>query len=139
MRLREVMRVGRRAVADDFAQDFRAALLRVFERFQGQDGRAFAERVARGWLPSWLPAVERRRALPVSERERQWQLLRRGRYIEFNLLYDRGVKFGLDGGGDVDAVMVSAPPLVAWAHRARAESAEEEKLMEVLRRPRDWA
>lgn len=105
----------------------------------GVDGRAFAERVARGWLPSWLPCVERRRALPVSDRERQWQLLRRGRYVEFNLLYDRGVRFGLDGGGDVDAVMVSAPPLVAWAHRAVAESAEEEKLVEVLRRPRDWA
>ena len=103
------------------------------------DGRAFAESVARGWLPSWLPAVESRRSLPISERERQWQLLRRGRYVEFNLLYDRGVKFGLDGGGDVDAVMVSAPPLVAWAHRAVAESVEEERLMEVLRRPRDWA
>ena len=103
------------------------------------DGRAFAERVARGWLPSWLPAVQARRHLPVSDRQRQWQLLRRGRYVEFNLLYDRGVRFGLDGGGDVDAVMVSAPPLVAWEHRAGAQSADEERLMEVLREPRDWA
>jgi coproporphyrinogen III oxidase len=103
------------------------------------DGRAFAERVARGWLPSWLPAVQARRHLPVSDRQRQWQLLRRGRYVEFNLLYDRGVRFGLDGGGDVDAVMVSAPPLVAWEHRAGAQSADEDRLMGVLREPRDWA
>ena len=100
---------------------------------------AYQRAVGDGFLDAYLPIVARRRDAPYGEREREFQLYRRGRYVEFNLLYDRGVRFGLDGGGDVDAVMVSAPPLVAWAHRAAAESEEEERLMEVLRRPRDWA
>jgi coproporphyrinogen III oxidase len=58
----------------------------------------FVRDVGHGILPSWAPIVEARRAQPFTEEQRQWQLLRRGRYLEFNLLYDRGVKFGLDGG-----------------------------------------
>lgn len=64
-----------------------------------------AQDVARGILPSWTAIAERRRQMPFSEAQRQWQLLRRGRYLEFNLLYDRGVKFGLDGGR-VESIMV---------------------------------
>ena len=58
----------------------------------------FVRDVGDGILPSWAPIVERRRGQPFSEEQRQWQLVRRGRYLEFNLLYDRGVKFGLDAG-----------------------------------------
>jgi coproporphyrinogen III oxidase len=65
----------------------------------------FAQDVACGILPSWTAIAERRRQMPVAEAQRQWQLLRRGRYLEFNLLYDRGVKFGLDGGR-VESIMV---------------------------------
>jgi coproporphyrinogen III oxidase len=100
----------------------------------------FVEGVANTWIPSWLPTVERRRNSEYTEQQRQWQLLRRGRYVEFNLLNDRGVKVGLARANPrVEAIMVSAPPLVAWEynHEIEAGSAEA-KLMEVLKNPRDW-
>jgi len=95
--------------------------------------------VAIGFVPSYIPIVQRHLAEPYSTKQRRWQLLRRGRYIEFNLLYDRGVRFGLTR---LDKVMVSAPPLVAWEYGAAAdaEAAEaDDRLLAVLRKPRDWA
>lgn len=95
--------------------------------------------VGDGILPSWAPIVERRRGLGFTEEQRAWQLLRRGRYLEFNLLYDRGVKFGLDGGR-VESIMVSAPPLIAWRYNVQPEpGSEEERLVAALRQPREWA
>ena len=73
-----------------------------------------------------------------SEEERRWQLLRRGRYIEFNLLYDRGVRFGLQGGR-IESIMVSAPPLVAWHYDiSPKKGSREARLMEVLVKPVNW-
>ena len=66
-------------------------------------------------VPSWSPIVAAQRAREFGENHRRWQLIRRGRYIEFNLLYDRGVRFGLEGGR-MESIMVSAPPLVAWKY-----------------------
>lgn len=98
----------------------------------------FVSKLAEGFLPSYLPIVKRKRNLPYGERERQWQLLRRGRYLEFNLLYDRGVKFGLDGGR-IESIMVSAPPLIAWKYNVTPETGSPEaQMMEVLRSPRMW-
>lgn len=95
-------------------------------------------RVADGMLAAYLPIVARRQGLPVTAAMREWQLQRRGRYVEFNLLYDRGVRFGLS---QLEKVMVSAPPLVAWPYRgpgsAEPEAADLE-LLQVLRAPRDW-
>ena len=99
----------------------------------------FTRAVAGSLLESWQGIVERRRGRPYSEQQRHWQLLRRGRYVEFNLLYDRGVRFGLDSGR-IESIMVSAPPLVAWDYDVTpAAGSPEAELLGVLREPRSWA
>jgi coproporphyrinogen III oxidase len=100
----------------------------------------FVKDVAKLWMPSWLPIVEQHRNEPYTDQQRQWQLLRRGRYLEFNLLYDRGVKFGLANANPrVEGVMVSAPPLIAWEYNhVIDEGSEEHKLVEILKRPVKW-
>ena len=85
--------------------------------------------------------MEKRRLLRFSEAQRNWQLERRGRYLEFNLLNDRGVRFGLEAGtvDSVERIMVSAPPLIRWKYKSTAApGSEEERLLEVLKSPRDW-
>ena len=100
---------------------------------------AFTRDVCGTFMPSYLPIARERRLLPYSEEQRHWQLLRRGRYIEFNMLYDRGVKFGLVPGGRVEAVMVSCPPLVAWDYNFTPPAgSEEERLSKILKQPIDW-
>ena len=101
----------------------------------------FVKGVANSWLPSWRPIVEKRRKTKFTEKQKEWQLLRRGRYLEFNLLYDRGVKFGLANANPrVEGVMVSAPPLIAWEYNHKIEEgSEEERLMKILKEPIDWA
>ncbi|KAL2631267.1 hypothetical protein R1flu_015953 [Riccia fluitans] len=99
---------------------------------------SFVKDVAEGFMPSFLPIAERRRFMSYGKREREWQLLRRGRYLEFNLLYDRGVKFGLDGGR-FESIMVSAPPLIAWKYNVTPElSTPEANMLDVLKTPRQW-
>jgi coproporphyrinogen III oxidase len=90
-------------------------------------------------LPAYLPIVEKRMSTPYGERERQWQLYRRGRYVEFNLVYDRGTLFGLQTGGFVEAILMSMPPLARWAFDYRPEPGTEEAEMLEFLKPRDWA
>ncbi|MBK1636773.1 oxygen-dependent coproporphyrinogen oxidase [Rhodovulum adriaticum] len=75
---------------------------------------AFVSDVGRAFLPAFVPLVERRRDLPWGEDERAAQLAHRGLYAEYNLIYDRGIKFGLETGHDIDAIMMSMPPLASW-------------------------
>lgn len=100
----------------------------------------FVEEVASNWMPSWFPIIEKRQSLDYTEKQREWQLLRRGRYLEFNLLYDRGVKFGLANANPrVEGVMVSAPPLIAWEYNHKIEpDSEEDRLMRILKSPIEW-
>ncbi|WP_370555341.1 oxygen-dependent coproporphyrinogen oxidase [Edwardsiella tarda] len=100
---------------------------------------AFTRAVGNGFCPAYLPIVERRRALPWGERERQFQLYRRGRYVEFNLVWDRGTLFGLQSGGRSESILMSMPPLVRWEYdyQPPADSPEARLTRDFLT-PRDW-
>jgi coproporphyrinogen III oxidase len=100
---------------------------------------ALMRSVAEHYLSAYLPIVERRKDTPHGEREREWQLYRRGRYVEFNLVWDRGTLFGLQSGGRTESILMSMPPQARWRydHRPPAGSAEAE-LLERYLPPRDW-
>lgn len=88
----------------------------------------------------YLPIVERRMDLPFSENEKNFQLMRRGRYVEFNLLYDRGTHFGLQTGGRVESILMSLPAVVHWDYCPEIpDGSREAELMKVMTQPRDWA
>jgi len=100
---------------------------------------AFQRSVGDAYLRAYLPIVERRRDTAYGERERGFQLYRRGRYVEFNLIYDRGTLYGLQSGRRIEAVLASMPPLVAWRYDWRPEAGTEEaRLTDEFLRPRDW-
>jgi coproporphyrinogen III oxidase len=99
----------------------------------------FVRAVGDSFLDAYLPIVERRRNTPFGERERQFQLYRRGRYVEFNLVYDRGTLFGLQSDGRVEAILMSLPPLARWEYDYQSEpGSPEAELTEVFLQPRDW-
>ena len=98
----------------------------------------FVRSIAEHYLPAYLPIVERRKDTPYGERERSFQLYRRGRYVEFNLVYDRGTLFGLQTGGRTESILMSLPPLVRWEYGWCAEPGSPEARLEDYLRPRDW-
>jgi coproporphyrinogen III oxidase len=112
---------------DDLGGDLDAAL-------------AFVAELPRAFLEAWLPIVERRAPLPWGEEERRWQEIRRGRYVEFNLVLDRGTLFGLETGGRTESILMSLPPRVRFPYDHRpAPGSREAALLEVLGAARDWA
>ncbi len=99
----------------------------------------FLQSVGDRYLTAYLPIVKRRRDTTYGERERDFQLYRRGRYVEFNLVYDRGTLFGLQSGGRTESILMSLPPLVKWRYNWKPESGTEEaRLYEHYLQPRDW-
>ena len=95
--------------------------------------------VGEGFLPAYLPIVERRRAQPWGERERAFQLYRRGRYVEFNLVWDRGTHFGLQSGGRTESILLSMPPQASWAYQQQpAPGTPEARLYTDFLLRRDW-
>ena len=100
---------------------------------------AMARSVADAYLPAYLPIVARRKALPFGDRERRFQLWRRGRYAEFNLVWDRGTLFGLQSGGRTESILMSLPPLVRWDYDWQPEPGSPESRLAVdFLRPREW-
>ena len=100
---------------------------------------AFVRAVGESYLAAYRPILARRKAMPYGERERQFQLYRRGRYVEFNLIYDRGTIFGLQSGGRTESILMSLPPLVTWKYDWSPEpGSPEELLYRDFLRPRDW-
>jgi coproporphyrinogen III oxidase len=101
---------------------------------------AFLRDVGDAFLPAYLPLVQRRKAMEFGERERDFQLYRRGRYVEFNLVWDRGTHFGLQSGGRTESILMSLPPLVSWRYDWKpAAGSPEAKLYAVFLQPQDWA
>nr|WP_222623088.1 oxygen-dependent coproporphyrinogen oxidase [Ramlibacter cellulosilyticus] len=100
---------------------------------------ALQRSVGDAFIAAYRPILERRKDRPYSQRERDWQLLRRGRYVEFNLVWDRGTHFGLQSGGRTESILMSMPPHASWAYQQQPEagSREEELLRRFLPR-RDW-
>jgi coproporphyrinogen III oxidase len=102
-------------------------------------GFAMLRSVGDAFLAAYLPIVERRRALAYGERERDFQAYRRGRYVEFNLVWDRGTLFGLQSGGRTEAILMSMPPLAQWRYQwSPADGTPEATLYTDFLRPRDW-
>ena len=100
---------------------------------------AFMRSVGDHYLRAYLPIVERRKDTPYAERQRDFQLYRRGRYVEFNLVFDRGTLFGLQSGGRTESILMSLPPLVKWRYNWQPEpESEEAELYEAYLKPRDW-
>lgn len=100
---------------------------------------AFMRSVGDHYIPAYRPIVSQRKAIPYGERERDFQLYRRGRYVEFNLVYDRGTLFGLQSGGRTESILMSLPPLVKWRYDWQpAPGTPEASLYEHYLRQRDW-
>lgn len=117
-----------------------------FDYLRGDEARpleawhAFVTDMGRAFLPAYLPIVRARRDDPWGDAERYFQELRRGRYVEFNLIHDRGTLFGLKTDGRVESILMSLPPRVRWDYGATvAEGSREARLLDVLKTPRDWA
>ncbi len=112
-----------------------------FDHLQGDLEARFAFVRDAGWafLPAYLPILLRRKDTPFAPHHRDWQLLRRGRYVEFNLVYDRGTVFGLKTAGRTESILMSLPPHATWAYAHEPPpGSDEARLLEVLRRPREW-
>ena len=101
-------------------------------------GAAFTRAVGESWLAAYLPIVKKRKDTAYGEGERAFQLYRRGRYVEFNLLYDRGTHFGLQSGGRTESILMSLPPLVRFAYDYQPAAGSAEARLADYLKPREW-
>ena len=100
---------------------------------------AFAQSNGKAFIDAYFPIVEKRKNLPFTEEQKHWQLIRRGRYVEFNLIHDRGTIFGLKSNGRTESILMSLPPEVRFEYDYRPKAnSEEEKLQSILLNPKDW-
>ncbi|SEL36026.1 coproporphyrinogen oxidase [Colwellia chukchiensis] len=99
---------------------------------------AFMQAVGEGFIDAYIPLLEKRKATPFNEQHRQFQLYRRGRYVEFNLVFDRGTLFGLQSGGRTESILMSMPPLARWQYNFQAETGSAEAQLQDYLVPQDW-
>ena len=110
-----------------------------FQELGPEQSFAMMQNVGDSLLKAYLPIVEKRKGTPYGEREREFQLYRRGRYVEFNLVWDRGTHFGLQSGGRTESILMSMPPLASWSYQRKVEvGSPEERLTKDFLPRRDW-
>lgn len=98
----------------------------------------YIKAVGEGYVDAYVPIIDARKATPYGERERQFQLYRRGRYVEFNLVFDRGTLFGLQSGGRTESILMSMPPLARWEYNYQPEDNSDEAKLAAYLSPKDW-
>ncbi len=104
-----------------------------------EDWYQFVIDVGNSFLEAYIPIVQRRQDMPYAQHQRKWQEIRRGRYVEFNLVHDKGTLFGLKTNGRIESILMSLPPHVQWVYDQHPDpGSEEEKLLKVLENPREW-
>ncbi|MDT0555505.1 oxygen-dependent coproporphyrinogen oxidase [Patiriisocius hiemis] len=109
------------------------------ETMSMQDWYNFVTEVGNSFLEAYVPIIDKRKALPYTKAQKDWQEIRRGRYVEFNLVHDKGTLFGLKTNGRIESILMSLPPKVQWIYDHHPEAgSEEEKLINVLQNPREW-
>jgi coproporphyrinogen III oxidase len=113
--------------------------LKETDKLSIADRYNFVTEVGNSFLESYVPIVEKRKAIDFTKAHKDWQEVRRGRYVEFNLVHDRGTLFGLRTNGRIESILMSLPPIVQWKYNHHPEeNSEEERLLQVLARPKDW-
>ena len=113
--------------------------LKETEEMSMQNWYDFVTEVGNSFLNSYVPIVEKRKHLEYTQEHKDWQEVRRGRYVEFNLVHDRGTLFGLKTNGRIESILMSLPPTVQWKYNHHPkENSEENKLLKVLAKPKEW-
>ncbi|MDA9584616.1 oxygen-dependent coproporphyrinogen oxidase [Flavobacteriaceae bacterium] len=113
--------------------------LKETDMFTMQDRFDFISAVGNSFLESYVPIVEKRKNMSYEKSHKDWQEIRRGRYVEFNLVHDRGTLFGLKTNGRIESILMSLPPSVQWKYNYSPEKdSEEQKLIEILTNPKEW-
>jgi len=108
-------------------------------QMQIKDWFNFVTQIGNSFLDAYTPIVEKRKELPYTQAHKDWQEVRRGRYVEFNLVHDKGTLFGLKTNGRIESILMSLPPRVQWRYNHQPEAgSEEEKLIKVLKNPVNW-
>jgi coproporphyrinogen III oxidase len=104
-----------------------------------EDWYNFVTEVGDSFLDAYVPIIKKRKNLSHTKAQKDWQEIRRGRYVEFNLVHDKGTLFGLKTNGRIESILMSLPPKVQWVYDHHPElGSEEEKLIQILKNPRQW-
>ena len=113
--------------------------LKETDKISIKDRFSFVTEIGNSFLESYVPIVEKRKDIEFSKEHKDWQEVRRGRYVEFNLVHDRGTLFGLKTNGRIESILMSLPPIVQWKYNHHpAKDSKEERLIVVLQHPKDW-